>query len=56
MAANMNEYVENNAVSTTPQEALKMAAVLLTMLPMLVIYPWIQRHFTKGVLIGGVKE
>ena len=56
LASNMNEYVEYNAVSSAPQEALKMAAVLLTMLPMLLIYPWIQRHFTKGVLIGGVKE
>jgi putative aldouronate transport system permease protein len=56
LASNMNEYVENNAVSAAPQEALKMAAVILTMLPMLIIYPWIQRHFTKGVLVGGVKE
>lgn len=56
LASNMNEYVEYNAVSAAPQEALKMAAVLLTMIPMLLIYPWIQRHFTKGVLIGGVKE
>ncbi len=56
LASNMNEYVENNAVAAAPQEALKMAAVLLAMLPMLVIYPWIQRHFTKGVLIGSVKE
>jgi putative aldouronate transport system permease protein len=56
ISTNMNDYVEQNALSTVPQDALKMAAVLLTMLPMLVIYPWIQRHFTKGVLIGGVKE
>ncbi len=56
LASNMNEYVENNAVAAAPQEALKMAAVLLTMLPMLIIYPFIQRHFTKGVLLGGVKE
>ncbi len=55
-AASMNDYVEQNALSTTPQDALKMAAVILTMLPMLFIYPWIQRYFTKGVLIGGIKE
>ena len=55
-AANMGEYVESNAVSAASQESLKMAAVFLAMLPMLIIYPWIQRHFTKGVLLGGVKE
>jgi putative aldouronate transport system permease protein len=56
LASNMNEYVDANAVSAAPQESLKMAAVLLAMLPMLLVYPWIQKHFTKGVLIGGVKE
>lgn len=56
MASTMNEYIEGDAFSSAPPEALKMAAVILTMLPMLLIYPWIQRHFTKGVLIGGVKE
>ena len=55
-ASSMNDYVGQNALSSTPQDALKMAAVILTMLPMLAIYPWIQRHFTKGVLIGGLKE
>ena len=55
-ASSMNDYVGQNALSSTPQDALKMAAVILTMLPMLAIYPWIQRHFTKGVLIGGIKE
>lgn len=55
-ASNLSEYVEYNAVSAAPHEALKMAAVLLAMIPMLIAYPWIQRYFTKGVMIGGVKE
>jgi putative aldouronate transport system permease protein len=56
MSTSINDYVGQDALSTTPQDALKMAAVILTMLPMLFIYPWIQRYFTKGVLIGGIKE
>jgi len=56
VAANLADYVESNVVSTTSQEALKMAAVVLTTLPMLLVYPWLQRHFTRGVLLGGVKE
>jgi putative aldouronate transport system permease protein len=55
-ASGMSDYVGQNALSSTPQDALKMAAVILTMLPMLALYPWIQRHFTKGVLLGSVKE
>lgn len=56
ISASFNEYVEFNAFSSSSIESLKSAAVLLTMLPMLVLYPWIQRYFTKGTLLGGVKE
>jgi putative aldouronate transport system permease protein len=56
ISASFNEYVEFNAFSSTPIESLKSAGVLLTMLPMLLVYPWIQRYFTKGTLLGGVKE
>jgi putative aldouronate transport system permease protein len=54
-AANFNEYVESSAFSSASVESLKAAAVLLTMLPMVVLYPWIQRHFTKGALTGSIK-
>lgn len=54
-AANFNEYVESNAFSAASIESLKAAGVLLTMLPMVLLYPWIQRHFTKGTLVGGIK-
>lgn len=56
ISASLNEYVEFNAFSSTSIESLKAAGVLLTMLPMLLVYPWIQRYFTKGTMVGGVKE
>jgi putative aldouronate transport system permease protein len=56
LAANMNEYVEYDAFSAAPVEAFKAASVFLTMLPMVILYPWIQKYFTKGTLLGGVKQ
>ncbi len=56
LAANINEYVEYNAFSTASVQSIKAASVFLTMLPMVLIYPWIQRYFTKGTLLGGVKQ
>lgn len=56
ISASFNEYVEYNAFSSSSIESLKAAGVLITMVPMLLIYPWIQRYFTKGTLVGGVKE
>jgi putative aldouronate transport system permease protein len=56
ISASFNEYVEYNAFSSSSIESLKAAGVLITMIPMLLVYPWIQRYFTKGTLVGGVKE
>jgi len=56
ISASFNEYVEYDAFSSSSLESLKAAGVLITMIPMLLIYPWIQRYFTKGTLVGGVKE
>lgn len=38
----------------TPQNA-QMAAVIITITPILCIYPFIQRYFVKGVMIGSIK-
>jgi putative aldouronate transport system permease protein len=38
-----------------PTLALKMAIIVIAALPALVVYPFIQRHFTKGVIIGAIK-
>jgi putative aldouronate transport system permease protein len=35
--------------------AVQMAVVVLSLVPVLLIYPFVQKHFTKGVLIGAVK-
>jgi putative aldouronate transport system permease protein len=55
LAANMNEYVEYDAFSSASVQSIKAASVFLTMLPMVMIYPWIQRYFTKGTLLGSIK-
>ena len=38
-----------------PQDAIQMAILVLSIIPILLVYPFVQRHFTKGVLIGAVK-
>lgn len=38
-----------------PTLAVKMAVVMVTILPALIIYPFVQRNFTKGVMVGAVK-
>jgi multiple sugar transport system permease protein/putative aldouronate transport system permease protein len=35
--------------------SLQMCVVVLTLIPILVIYPFVQKHFTKGMLTGAIK-
>lgn len=41
--------------STPPTESLKGAAIVITALPILMVYPFIQKYFVKGFMVGSVK-
>ncbi|WP_233604507.1 carbohydrate ABC transporter permease [Micromonospora sp. HM5-17] len=38
-----------------PTLAIKMAVVVVTVAPIVLVYPFVQRHFVKGVIVGAVK-
>lgn len=40
---------------TPPSKAVKMACTVIATLPILCIYPFVQKYFTKGVMVGAVK-
>lgn len=40
---------------TPPDQAVKMAVIVVSTLPILLVYPFLQKHFAKGVLLGSVK-
>lgn len=44
-----------NPEMTASSQAMKQAAVVLTALPVIVIYPFLQKYFTQGMMIGGIK-
>ncbi|MDI4644999.1 carbohydrate ABC transporter permease [Cohnella hashimotonis] len=51
---------DNNLIASLlkdppPAQTVQMAAVLVATLPVLVIYPFLQKHFAKGVMLGSVK-
>lgn len=55
---NMNEEmaaVIESTVTLSPQ-GLQMATILVATIPILIVYPFIQKHFIKGALIGSIKE
>ncbi len=66
MALVLRTYVINQTLMTSdqlanagevlpPQLSLQMAVLVLAIVPILIVYPFLQRHFAKGVLVGAVK-
>jgi putative aldouronate transport system permease protein len=55
MASGMNEFVEVSAFGEAPVQAIKAASVFLAAVPMIIAYPFIQKYFTRGTLLGSVK-
>jgi multiple sugar transport system permease protein/putative aldouronate transport system permease protein len=49
---NTGQYLGHQSVAPL---TIQMAVVTLTLIPILVVYPFVQKHFTKGVLLGAVK-
>lgn len=56
-AADMNMQMMEDLASLKqpPMESLRMATIVVGTLPILVVYPFIQKYFVKGVMIGSVK-
>ena len=55
-----NSNVLNSAAAENDQvnqfaEAIKYSTIVLTTVPVLCIYPFVQKYFVKGVMIGAVK-
>jgi putative aldouronate transport system permease protein len=42
-------------VTLPPTLAIKMAVVVVTVTPIALVYPFVQRHFTRGMIVGAVK-
>ena len=52
---NSVEAMKNASGAVTPT-SVRAAATILTMLPIICLYPFLQRYFVTGLTIGGVKE
>ncbi|SNT64534.1 putative aldouronate transport system permease protein [Asanoa hainanensis] len=55
--AGQTPQTSGTAVGTAlpPTLAIKMAVVVVTVAPIAAVYPFVQRHFTRGVILGAVK-
>lgn len=56
LSNNPNSQINtSNIAASVPQASVRMAIALVGILPILVIYPFVQKYFVKGIAIGAVK-
>ncbi|MNP85469.1 hypothetical protein D3C76_1852230 [compost metagenome] len=44
-----------DATNPPPDQTIKMAVIVVATLPILMIYPFLQKHFAKGAMLGSMK-
>lgn len=52
---NIEALARGNLMSNVTLMSIKMATVMVSAIPILCVYPFLQKYFVKGVLIGSVK-
>jgi putative aldouronate transport system permease protein len=53
---NISQQMAGENVNTNlPSEALKAASIMFGTVPILLVYPWLQKYFVSGITIGAIK-
>ncbi len=56
LAAQTNiEALKNGAAMTSSGQTIKMAITVITVVPVMCIYPFLQKYFVSGIMIGSIK-
>lgn len=52
---NLADAASQATNAAPPEQSLKLAVVVVATLPIIIVYPFLQKHFAKGMLLGSVK-
>ena len=55
LKSGMDAAAAAEITANMPSTGIKMAIAVVGVLPVLIVYPFFQKYFVKGVMIGGVK-
>ncbi|WP_331436803.1 hypothetical protein [Gordoniibacillus kamchatkensis] len=48
-----SDATSSNFIVTTN---VRMAGIVIALIPLIIIYPYVQRYFVKGIMLGANKE
>ena len=49
------QYLASGKVAKLPTTSIRMAIAFIAMLPLFIIYPFLQKYFAEGITLGAVK-
>lgn len=55
IGSDMSEAGDTSALSNVSTMNYRYAVIVISLIPILLVYPFIQKYFTKGVMVGAVK-
>ncbi|GIP18261.1 putative ABC transporter permease protein YtcP [Paenibacillus montaniterrae] len=55
LASGMEFSSDLDATVPPPEQTVKMAVIVVATLPILCVYPFLQKHFAKGAMLGSIK-
>lgn len=50
-----NEFVQAEDIATVTPQGIQAAGIIVMIVPIMAVYPFLQRYFVKGVMLGSVK-
>ena len=55
LSSSSNVNAITQAAGSIPSEGIKMATCIATIGPIILVYPFVQKYFVKGIMVGAVK-
>ena len=55
LQSNMEQFEGANLNTTYAEDSVKYATIAVAVAPIMAVYPFLQKYFVKGVMIGSVK-
>lgn len=49
------QLTNQSSIQQLPPETVKMATIVVTIVPIIAVYPFLQKHFMRGFLLGSIK-
>ena len=55
IASSIHRHQGMDTADMLTPKAVQMSMIVISVVPIMLVYPWAQKYFTKGIMMGAVK-